>query len=276
MAPSPQLRAIAVLPSLATLEGLYHLAKREGDEAGGHNKISEKLKPTHDQAITLAVIGAYAVGILILWWMPVLKHLLKPFKLATVLLHEFSHAAVGCCTGARIEGISLNLDEGGETRMKKGIQQCVLPAGYLGSSFFGALMVFAGFEVLKSKIASVILGVILLITLFWADDWLTRGLTVLFVGLIIGLWFTPHGVGLKYFVLFMGVMSCLYSLWDILDDLVFRKEYDSDATKMAQLCCCSSRICGLLWFLISLMFLTGAILGGLAAFKNDPAVNSSK
>ena len=32
------------------------------------------------------------------------------------------------------------------------------------------------------------------------------------------------------------VMSCTYSFWDIIDDLVMRKVNDSDATKFAEIC----------------------------------------
>lgn len=64
-------------------------------------------------------------------------------------------------------------------------------------------------------------------------------------------------------------MSCLYCLWDILDDLVFRKAHESDAAKFAKLCgnCMSSRIWGVLWFFISLVFFIAGILIGLAVFK---------
>lgn len=81
---------------------------------------------------------------------------------------------------------------------------CTLPAGYLGSSAIGAILVLLGFDLLGSKIASIFLGVCLLITLWWAKNWLTRGIGVLFIGLIVLLWFVANGVGLKYFVLFIG------------------------------------------------------------------------
>lgn len=66
-----------------------------------------------------------------------------------------------------------------------------------------------------------------------------------------------------------SVMSCLYCLWDILDDLVFRKVHESDASKFAKMCggCMSSRVWGALWFMISLIFFVAGILIGLAAFK---------
>ncbi|CAG8670189.1 1712_t:CDS:2 [Funneliformis mosseae] len=185
-------------------------------------------------------------------------------------LHEFSHAAAGCCTGAKIEAIEIDPDEGGVTRMRGGIPCWTLPAGYLGSSLIGALLIFCGFNVTASKVASVILGVLLLVLLFWAKNWLTRGLTVLFTGIIVGLWFIKEGAGLKYFVLFVGVMSCLYSVWDIMDDLVFRKVNESDASKFAKLCrCCPAQVWGVIWLFISIIFLGVGVLAGLLAFKQN-------
>lgn len=65
-------------------------------------------------------------------------------------------------------------------------------------------MIFCGFNVLASKVASIFLGVCLLIVLFFARNWLTRGIGLLFMGLIVFLWWLDGGRGLKYFVLFLG------------------------------------------------------------------------
>ncbi|CAG8698806.1 8372_t:CDS:2 [Funneliformis caledonium] len=195
---------------------------------------------------------------------------IKSYFVSIQGLHEFSHAAAGCCTGAKIEAIEIDPDEGGVTRMRGGIPCWTLPAGYLGSSLIGALLIFCGFNVTASKVASVILGVLLLVLLFWAKNWLTRGLTVLFTGIIVGLWFIKEGAGLKYFVLFVGVMSCLYSVWDIMDDLVFRKVNESDASKFAKLCrCCPAQVWGVIWLFISIIFLGVGVLAGLLAFKQN-------
>ncbi|ORX88378.1 hypothetical protein K493DRAFT_268389 [Basidiobolus meristosporus CBS 931.73] len=226
------------------------------------------LEPTDSQKTTLWIIGAYSIGILILWNAPVLRTILYPFKLVTVAFHEFGHALAGVCTGAKIISIQVDPEEGGVTHMRGGNQCCTLPAGYLGSSLIGALMVFAGFDVTASKVVSVIIGVCLLVTLFWAKNWLTRGITVLFIGLIALLWWFQNGAGLRYFVLFMGVMSCLYSLWDIVEDLVLRKVNESDATKFAKLSkCFPAQLCGFIWFLVSLLFLICGILAGIVTFK---------
>ncbi|KAI9317536.1 peptidase M50B-like-domain-containing protein [Dichotomocladium elegans] len=231
--------------------------------------VQEALSPTEEQKKTLIVIGAYSLGILVLWNMPVVKIILAPFKLLTVGLHEFSHAFVGCLTCARIESIEIDPDEGGATRMQGGNAVCTLPAGYLGSSAIGAVLVLCGFNLLASKVATIVLGSCLLLTLWWAKNWLTRGIGLAFIGVIVLLWWLAHGVGVKYFVLFVGVMSSWYCLWDILDDLVFRKAHESDASKFAKLCGLSSQIWGAIWFFISIIFFAGAILIGLVAFKED-------
>ena len=54
----------------------------------------------------------------------------------------------------------------------------ILPAGYLGSSVFGSLLILLGSSVLRSKIAAVLLVLGMLIALWWAKNWLTRGLTL--------------------------------------------------------------------------------------------------
>lgn len=91
----------------------------------------------------------------------------------TVGFHEFSHAFVGLLTCAKIESIQLDPDEGGATRMRGGISFLTLPAGYLGSSLIGAILIACGFDERASKVASIVVGVFFLLMLWWARrDWL--------------------------------------------------------------------------------------------------------
>lgn len=238
--------------------------------------VASTLTPNSTQRTTLYVIAAYVVFILIAWNLWGLRHVIYPFKLLTVAFHEFSHAFVGKLTGARIESITLDPNEGGLTKMRGGIQACTLPAGYLGSSLIGALLIFAGFDTVASKVASIVLAVMLLITLWWARNWLTRGVVVIAIGIMVALWFIDHGSPLRFYVLFNGVMSCLYSVWDIVDDLVFRKVNESDASQFAKLCpLIPSRVWGVIWLLISVIFMLGGILAGLAAFKDSTSEQSA-
>jgi hypothetical protein len=133
-----------------------------------------------------------------------------------IAFHEFGHAITATCTGGRVESISLDPNEGGVTHMRGGISAITLPAGYLGSSLIGALLVFCGFNIVASKVASIVLGVCFLLTLWWARrDWLTIVTILLAVGLLVACWFIVHAEPLRFVVLFIGVMSSLYSVWDI-------------------------------------------------------------
>ena len=105
------------------------------------------------------------------------------------------------CTGGKVESISLDPHEGGVTHMRGGISAFTLPAGYLGSSLIGALLIFCGFNIVASKIASIVLGVCFLLTLWWArKDWLTILTVLLAVGLLVACWFIKHAEPLRYVV----------------------------------------------------------------------------
>ncbi|GAA5986123.1 hypothetical protein JCM10908_006419 [Rhodotorula pacifica] len=237
------------------------------------HKRSTSLAPNYSQKVTLGVIAAYAVIISVLWITPVLKWVLWPFKMLTVAFHEFSHAATGCCTGAKIKSISLDPREGGVTMMAGGIGAITLPAGYLGSSFIGALLIFCGFDITASKVAAIIVGVCFLITLWWSRrDWLTIVTILIATGLIVAFFFIAHGQALRWYMLFLGVMSSLYSVYDILDDLIMRKVNESDASAFAKRYGGSSQCWGVIWGIISLGFMAAGIVAGLAVFKEDFAV----
>jgi hypothetical protein len=118
-----------------------------------------------------------------------------------IAFHEFGHAITACCTGGRVESISLDPHEGGVTHMRGGRQAITLPAGYLGSSLIGALLTFCGFNIVASKIASMVLGVCFLLTLWWArKDWLTIVTILLAVGLLVACWFIKHAEALRFVV----------------------------------------------------------------------------
>ncbi|KAJ3827889.1 peptidase M50B-like-domain-containing protein [Lentinula raphanica] len=237
--------------------------------------VQSTLTPNATQRTTLIVAGCYILVIGILWHIPILSWISEmrhPFlRLLTVGFHEMSHAFMGVLTCAHIHSIELDPDEGGATSMSGGIPYLTLPAGYLGSSLIGAALIACGFDTNASKIASIVLAVFFLFTLWWAKrDWLTWVLILGMSGLIVLFWFVAGGVALRYLVLFIGVMSCMYCLWDIIDDTISRKVNSSDASQFAKICgCCPSQVWGVLWLFISLIFFIAGVLVGLAAFKES-------
>ncbi|KAF4973032.1 hypothetical protein FZEAL_9436 [Fusarium zealandicum] len=226
--------------------------------------------PNHTQRVTLGVIGAYVVIIAILWNVPYIRMVLWPFKMLVIAFHEFGHAITAVLTGGKVKSISLDPNEGGVTHMVGGKSAFTLPAGYLGSSIIGALLTFCGFNIVASKVASIVLAVCFLLTLWWGKrDWLTILTVLLAVGLLIACWFISHAQALRFVVLFIGVMSSLYSVWDICDDLILRKVNSSDASVFAKRYGGSSQCWGVIWSIISVCFMAIGIVAGLAAFSQS-------
>ncbi|THG96383.1 hypothetical protein EW145_g7786 [Phellinidium pouzarii] len=233
--------------------------------------VRSQLTPTPTQRTTLIVAGCYIIAIAILWHVPVLNWIIYPFKLLTVGFHEMSHAIAGLLTCAHIHSIELDPDEGGATRMSGGVPIITLPAGYLGSSFIGACLIACGFDINASKVACLVLAVFFLFTLWWArKNWLTWALILGMSGIIILFWFVKGGIALRYFVLFVGVMSCMYVLWDVIDDTIARKVNSSDASAFAHICgCCPSQVWGVIWLIIAFIFFAAGVIVGLTQFKES-------
>ena len=142
-----------------------------------------------------------------------------------IAFHEFGHAITACCTGGRVESISLDPHEGGVTHMRGGKQFITLPAGYLGSSLIGALLTFCGFNIVASKVASIVLGVCFLLTLWWArKDWLTIVTILLAVGLLIACWFIQHAEALR-FVVVRSTPVCFTMKSSLILDLALYRRY---------------------------------------------------
>ncbi|THV05121.1 hypothetical protein K435DRAFT_826609 [Dendrothele bispora CBS 962.96] len=236
--------------------------------------FKSQVTPNETQRTTLIVAGCYIIVIAVLWHIPFLSWIIYPFKLLTVGFHEMSHAIVGILTCARIHSIELDPDEGGATSMSGGIQWLTLPAGYLGSSFIGACLIACGFNTNASKVASIVLAVFFLFTLWWARrDWLTWALLLGMAALIVVFWFAGGGVALRYLILFIGVMSDLYVIWDVIDDTIKRKVNTSDASAFAKICgCCPSQVWGVIWLIQALIFFALGVIVGLVAFKQSAAV----
>ncbi|KAK9105777.1 hypothetical protein Scep_022621 [Stephania cephalantha] len=217
-----------------------------------------------DQKTFLITVGIYTVVIFALWR----TILLTPFKLITVFLHEASHAIACVLTCGQVEGMKVHANEGGVTQTRGGIYWVILPAGYLGSSFWGMIFILASTNLLTARIAAGCLAVALLIVLFVAKNWTLRGLCIGFIIFLAIFWLLQEKTKiriLRYIILFIGVMNSLFSVYDIYDDLISRRVNSSDAEKFAEICPCPCNGVGwgVIWGMISLIFLCGALYLGL-------------
>ncbi|KAJ4843298.1 hypothetical protein Tsubulata_039411 [Turnera subulata] len=187
----------------------------------------------HEQVVFLVTVSVCTVVILALWR----TVLLRPFKLVTVFLHEASHAVACKLTCGHVEGIQVHADEGGTPQTRGGVYWLILPAGYLGSSFWGMVLILASTNLLTARIAAGCFIAALLVVLLVAKNWTLRGLCigfVVFIGVIWVLQETTKARILRYVILFIGVMNSLFSVYDIYDDLISRRVHSSDAEKFAE------------------------------------------
>lgn len=183
------------------------------------------LQPTNPtQTSTLFTLALYFVIILVSWNLLLIRHLLFPLKLIVVAWHELGHVVASACSGYKLESVTVDPNEGGATRLEGGhYNPAALPLGYMTSCLLGGVLVFCGFNTLASKIASFFLMISLVVTFWWANGLTARLMTLCSLGLLIGFWFIDHAGILRYYILFVGVMSSWYVIYDVMDDLVFRK-----------------------------------------------------
>ncbi|KAF8480005.1 peptidase M50B-like-domain-containing protein [Russula ochroleuca] len=243
--------------------------------------ISSSITPNATQRTTLIIACCYIPIIGILWRMPYLNFIIYPFKLLTIGFHEVlfrlrhwigSVSNLCVLTCGHIVFIELDPDRGGATGMTGGIFWLTFPAGYLGSSLIGAALITCGSDTNASKVASLVLAVFFVFTLWWARrNLLTWVLLLGMSGLIVLFWFLKGSEVLRFLVLFIGVMSCLYVLWDIIDDTFTRKVNVSDASGFAKFSCFPSIVWGVIWLVVALIFFTLGILVGIVVFKESTA-----
>ncbi|URE17506.1 hypothetical protein MUK42_11936 [Musa troglodytarum] len=167
----------------------------------------------HDQSVFIVTIAVFTVVILALWR----TVLLTPFKLITVFLHETSHALACKLTCGDVEGIQVHANEGGVTQTRGGIYWIILPAGYLGSSFWGMVFILASTNLLTTRIAAGCFLLALLVVLFVAKNWLLRGLCIGFIIFLAIVWLLQETTKvriLRFVILFIGVMNSLFSVYE--------------------------------------------------------------
>ncbi|KAI3725407.1 hypothetical protein L1987_65195 [Smallanthus sonchifolius] len=229
----------------------------------------------HDQLVFLITLAFCVIVILALWRTVVLL----PFKLVTIFLHEASHAVACKLTCGHVEGMQIFADEGGMTHTRGGVYWFILPAGYLGSSFWGMVLILASTNLLAARIAAGCLAAALIIVLFVAKNWTLRGLCIGFIVVLAVVWVLQETTKvriLRYIIMFIGVMNSVFSIYDIYGDLISRQVHTSDAEKFAEVCPCPCNGVGwgVIWGFVSLIFLGIATYFGLVILSQGQSFNA--
>ena len=140
------------------------------------------------QALFMALVAAGIV--FILWNIPLFDTLLYPFRLFVTFVHEAGHSLMAVFTGGEVVGFEVFSNGGGVATTRGGLRALILPAGYLGAAFFGALLFYLVNTVpFPRKIALAVGTVLIMISLFLGAQGFAliigvlSGLALIFIGL---------------------------------------------------------------------------------------------
>jgi len=177
-----------------------------------------------------------------------------PIKLLVVILHEISHGIIAIITGGKILALEINFNLGGKCITEDGNQFLIAFAGYPGSFLFGAALFFSTYKPkLKIFILSIIAVIIFLFAVNTMNNTLLSFLSILIAFSIFAInKFIPEPIA-NFIFRVIGLISCVYVIYDIKEDVFNNNNYLSDASLISEITGLSSTFWGLLWIFISLI-----------------------
>jgi len=160
-----------------------------------------------------------------------------------------------------VNSIDINMDESGLTRFQGGWYCAILPAGYIGSTCTGCILLYTAFSPRASRYTAAAVGLILGVTCLMAGSVMTAVMSVGLAVMLGGAVWWREGQYTQYFVMFMGTIASTVSLLNILSSTVFHTIDGSDATAFAKHCSVlvPAFVFGLLWLLISVLLVAGTL-----------------
>jgi hypothetical protein len=159
--------------------------------------------------------------------------LIKPFRFFVVLVHEVCHAGAALLTGGEVAEMRTHWNESGHTLTRGGVFPLISAAGYVGSALMGALLIYTGiFPQAQRLVLLLIGGTCLGMTMKYTP----LGGVDFYLGIAGGFALVAMAIKSQRLArigaVWMGVMLCLYSLYDFRTDL-WRQPQMTDAGILA-------------------------------------------
>lgn len=177
-----------------------------------------------------------------------------PVKLFVVLLHEISHMLTAVFSGGTVKELEVDYHIGGSCIIQGGNQWLTALAGYLGSLLLGSVMFLSAKNVRLCKLMCCFISLLFTI------------IAVMYIKVLFGILFTlgfalilflliliPFDYFRRVFMKILGILSCLYILFDVKSDLLTFEYKDSDALALEKATSIPSIYWGILIFIITLI-----------------------
>ncbi|NJD22559.1 MAG: M50 family metallopeptidase [Melioribacter sp.] len=179
--------------------------------------------------------------------------LVYPVKLFVVIIHEISHAISAIVSGGKVIAFNIGFDLGGKCETENGNNIFIAAAGYLGSLLFGLLIFYSTYNKKIGKWLLIIIALLILITsVSLMQNFSLILWTVLYsVLLFVSAFFLYIRID-SYILKLFGMLSCIYVLFDIKEDILSTNSAISDASILSDLINVPTIVIGLIWLIISL------------------------
>lgn len=172
-------------------------------------KLNEKNKK-------IAIISAYSLVSIILLQFELGRYIFYPFTILGTWFHEMSHGFMSLIMGGSFHQLEINSDGSGVALtsgdyyigdLARGL---VALAGPIGPTIAGAIFIITSKEEKSSKIALIVLSVLLVVSsLIWIRNWFGTPIILLF-GVLCAYSSLKGSIKLqKNLILFLGIQACI-------------------------------------------------------------------
>ena len=207
------------------------------------------------QSLFLLLYIAF-VAIALLTWNSLIA---KPMRLIAVFIHEMSHAVACWLTCGSVDRIAVFENEGGVTQYRGGMRCLIIPAGYVGCSFFAMILVIMSGDRVSATVAAMIFIFSLTQCLCYSPNRTLINLCLAYIiitSMAVLIEYYVYTPMLQFVILFYGVFCGIFAVADIQHGTVEREIEGSDAYACHKEVwpCCAPRCIGLQWVCIAIVF----------------------
>jgi hypothetical protein len=223
---------------------------------------------------TLTLIGLAGVTTLLMAFIPWLHWLDSPFRLLLTIVHELGHGLAALLTGGRFISFVVYPNGAGLATTTGGWRLVVIPAGYLGVAVFGAVLILLGRSHRWARVAMAIIGGLMaLLSLRYGIAGMftlsfLSGILTTVSGVIFGAFFLWVAIkaapGWIIFLLHLvAIQAGLTAFSDLFTVIGLSTRFfyapANDAKSMAELTFIPAFVWAVLWAVIALVLIGGAI-----------------
>ncbi|MBN2469460.1 MAG: M50 family metallopeptidase [Anaerolineae bacterium] len=170
----------------------------------------------NNRRTSLGLVGLAFVLVLALWQIPELAPILVPFRYFVTTVHELGHGLAAILSGGTFRAYEVYASGAGVATTASNARWFVIPAGYVGTAIFGAILLYLNNRYSRSKTIAVALGIgFALVTLLFA-----RSLTAVLVGVLtaaalIGLGWKAPRLLVAFLLNVLAILTGLNAVLDI-------------------------------------------------------------